>query len=91
MTTDFISSDSLAQFRLEAEAGGTALLFSGDARRLLALLDAQRAALERSIARCHQCLDDWKYGFAPCGELCPACGEARKLLAFGEKKEDENG
>ncbi len=46
MTTDYPSTAVLRQFRLEAETGPTVLLFAGDARRLLALLDAQRGALE---------------------------------------------
>ncbi len=77
MTTDLISPDALAQFRLEAEAGGTTLLFSGDARRLLALLDAQRVALERMVEYCRVCQGGGKIGS---GWSCPACGEARKLL-----------
>ncbi len=88
MTTDFISPSSLAQFRLEAETGPTVLLFAGDARRLLALLDAQRAALKQMVMDCYQCKGSGWYKFRSAegvrmSEPCEVCGQARKLLEIG--------
>ncbi len=84
MTTDFISPNALAQFRLEAETG-TALLFGGDGKRLLALLDAQRAALEQMVMDCYQCKGSGWYKFRSAegvrmSEPCEVCSPARKLL-----------
>ncbi len=82
MTTDFISPSALAQFRLEAETG-TALLFGGDGKRLLALLDAQRAALERVVANCRDAYCTGLKRYADAGyelEPCRICSAARKLL-----------
>ncbi len=84
MTTDFPSPAVLRQFRLEAETGPTVLLFAGDARRLLSLLDAQRAALEWMAERCQVCGGCGNQWWRTDPEPCPVCGEARKLLDAGK-------